>query len=163
VYTLTGPLQSAKTAALFSSSDRLTALYTPQVGGYDSETVRGTKPHFYRWRIPTAVQNLFWPHHPRSLGIQLLVVSLLALTALAVGAGRDWRLAVALVVLLAVYPQMVMTWNVSGQEVDRHALTAATELKIAMLLALAVSIDALVSSGLPARTKRKEQPLDGVT
>jgi hypothetical protein len=119
--------------------------------------VRGSKPHFYRWRIPTAVQDVFWPHHPGSLGIELLVALALALAVLALRAGRDWRFAAALVLLLAVYPQLVVVWNLSGQEVDRHALTPATELKIALLLALVVSIDALVLFGVTARTERNQR------
>jgi len=153
LYTLGQPLESAKTSATFSSPDRLTALYTPQLAGYDSESVRGTHPHYYRWRIPRSVQNVFWPHRPGRLGLELLVVLAIALVAIALRRGRDWRFAVALVVILAVYPQLVVVWHFSGQEVDRHALTPATEVRIGMALMLAIAVD-VIACALAAR----EQP-----
>jgi hypothetical protein len=137
------PLEDRATVATFSSTDRLTALYTPHVDGYDSESVRTTGSPAYVWRIPGWLEEPFWPHHPGRLGIELLVVLGLTAAALALGGRPDRRFAAALVILLAVYPQLVVVWHVSGQEVDRHALGAAAQVRIAALLFLVVSVDVL--------------------
>ena len=131
--TLLQPLEDGPTQATFSSTTRYAALYTPSVEGYDG-------PH--RTLIPGFARRVFWPRGPGWLGSELLVVFALAVAA-AVVARRlpDARLAFAAVMLLAVYPQLLVVWHGSGQEIDRHALGPATQLRIAVLLVLVLAAE----------------------
>jgi hypothetical protein len=135
-WTAAEPLRNRLSSATFSSTDRLKALYTPSVLGYDS---RG-----YRARIPGVVQRVFWPPQPARLGVELLVALALAIAGALLGGWRDSRLAAAVVTIIAVYPQVLVVWHASGQEIDRHALGVAVELRIAVLVIVALSADRIL-------------------
>ena len=141
-WVLTAPFRDRPTYATFSSKQRLTALYTPAVTGYDAGG--------YRLRIPSALQRLFWPARPIWLGIELLVILAAAAVAF-VRRGFDRLLVVPAVALLAAYPQILAVWHFSGQEVDRHALVAALVVRIALILIATLAVDALLAARRPSR------------
>jgi hypothetical protein len=135
-FTLTDVFESRPTYAPWPASDnRLTALYTPHVEKYEKSTAP--------WRLPHPVQVVFDPPQPLWLLLELVVVGLLAGVCVARRlANRLWLVPAALV--LAVYPQLVVIWNVDGLEPDRHALGTAIELRIALVLLLVLAVSALV-------------------
>src|SRR6476646_1201271 len=132
-WTATQVFRDRPTFATYSSPGRLHALYTPAV-----EDPRAPAVHY---RIPRVVQRVFWPSRPAWLGIEVLVVLALAVASGLVLQWRDPRLWVATATLLAVYPQLLVAWHGSGQEIDRHALGHAVQLRIAALLVVALSVE----------------------
>ena len=148
-WTATQVFRDRPTYATYSSPGRLHALYTPAV-----EDRRAPASHY---RIPRLVQRVFWPSRPAWLGVELLVVLTLAVASGLVLQWRDPRLWVAVATLLAVYPQLLVAWHGSGQEIDRHALGAAVQLRIAALLVVALSVERLALVGFrpaPASARR---------
>jgi hypothetical protein len=134
VQALVAPLEPKRTTAPYSSSNRVTALWTPHVAQYD-------RNRFFA-RVPRQIQDVLFPLHPVQLLLELLLV--LAAAAFAVRrSGLGPAAAVAFAALACTYPQMVVVWNVSGQEVDRHALVAALVVRVAAVVLAAFALDAL--------------------
>lgn len=138
-WTATQVFRDRPTYATYSSPGRLQALYTPAVEDPRAPAVK--------FRLPRLVQRVFWPPRPAWLGIELLVVLALAVVSGLVLQWRDPRLWIAVTTLLAVYPQLLVAWHGSGQEIDRHALGPAVQLRIAAVLIVALSVERLALVG----------------
>jgi hypothetical protein len=85
---------------------------------------------------------VLFPLRPVQLGLELLLV--LAASAFAVRrGGLSPPAVVGFVALLSAYPQLVVVWNVSGQEIDRHALVPALVVRLGGILLAAFALDRL--------------------
>jgi hypothetical protein len=131
---IAAPLEPTTTKAPYSSSNRVTALWTPHVAQYD-------RNRFFA-RVPRQIQDVLFPLHPAQLALELALVLAAAGIALR-RSGLAPAAGVGFAALLCTYPQMVVVWNVSGQEVDRHALVAALVVRLAAVLLAAVALDGL--------------------
>jgi hypothetical protein len=94
-----------------------------------------------RWLTPTR-QPLLWP-------MTFLAAALLVWLW---RTGRGSRAVVGLtaVLLVSLIPHMLVLWNGGAIEQTRHALTAAIILRIAILLTLLLTVDALQCARRPA-------------
>ena len=127
---LLGPLENGATDAPGSTQLRHFALYTPDVRRYD----RGEA----LWRLPGPLQSALHPMRPHLLAFALVLVLLGAAVAMWKGRGGAVLFA-SVLAIAAVYPQIVVVWNGSGTEVDRHALVPAVTLQL-MVFVLGVLV-----------------------
>jgi hypothetical protein len=94
--------------------------------------------------VPKAVQAVLDPSRPAYLlSLFLVTVALAAAAAWRRVPSRAW--VVPPLVLLAAYPQLVAVWNGDEKEVDRHALVAATSIRLSLLVLLCFAVGALVA------------------
>jgi hypothetical protein len=143
IYTLVRPFSGRQAAPATSPSDAK-SLLDPQLTAYNDNANQRFAP------LPHQLRNVLYPQGVTRVLVVLLVVLVAAvLVALFAGGVRPVWL-VPVTALLAVYPHGVVTWHLSGIEVDRHALTGAILLRLGTLLLLVLTLDAAT---LPERAR----------
>ena len=125
-----------------ASENRRQALFTPDVSLYEKSTAR--------WRLPTSVQGASHAPHPHPemapRRAPLILGVLVGLSFTRRRPDRMWL--VPLTLLIGAYPQLLVLWDVDGLEPDRHALGAMVEIRIAMIIALVLSLSVLLPGWL---------------
>lgn len=103
----------------------------------------------YESLLPVEAQRLIFEDAPAALVLEALAVAVVVVIALA---RRDppggWVLPVA-VAAIAV-PHALLAWHGDTLEIGRHAITAAVELRLGLVMAAIVALDRLRPSPLSA-------------
>lgn len=129
-----------------SSPDSATALLDPDLRIYNDNAGDRAFP------LPRSLSDLLWVQGKWPVLLLLLVVGAGAvLVAVRIGYPPLW--AVPAGALLTTIPHGLVTWHLSGLEVDRHALEVAVILRLALLVLLVLVLDAVLEARRLAATE----------
>jgi hypothetical protein len=137
-YALGRPL-SGRQEAPYSSRDNADSLLDPDLRLYNDNANKRFAP------LPHELRNVLYPRGITPLLVVIGVVLAAAVALAARGFARTiW--AVPGAALLTTYPHALVVWHFSGVEVDRHALTVALTLRLALLLLVVFVADAVLDA-----------------
>lgn len=131
-YTLVAPFRGDQRAP-FSSTSRARSLLAPRLDAYDGALNSASRP------LRTAL-DVLWVH---SLAGSLVLAAVAACAGVAVRRRR--AAVVGLGLLVSAYPAAIAAWHLSGMEIDRHALGAASALRLGAYLLLALAVDEVLA------------------
>jgi hypothetical protein len=132
-YTFGDPFFGTQTTP-FSSTDNASALLDPDFRIYNDNASDRAMP------LPRLVGNLVYvPEKRNVLIVLLLVVAGAAAVAVRFGLSRLWI--VPAVAIASTVPHGLVSYHLSGLEVDRHALEVAVILRLGLLILAAFAVD----------------------
>ena len=135
-YTLGAPFHGQQRPPA-SSPRSVASLLEPEILTYNDNASKRFFP------LPTfAEKALFLRGVPAVCAWIVATLALALLSALLAG-GTIVEL-VPLAILITTYPHLLLSWHMSGLEVDRHAMGAALLMRLSLFLLAAYSVDALL-------------------